>query len=198
MPFNPRVFFRKAHRWGAVLIAAPFLLVLVTGCLLQLKKEIAWVQPPTKRGAGKEPTASFDAILAAVKTVPEAGVKGWGDVERIDVRPKDGIVKVQCRNRYEVQVDFQTAKVVQVEYRRSDLIESLHDGSFFHDAAKVYVFLPVAVVVLMLWATGMYLFVLPLWVKWKRKPPGGRPPSPPPPPRSPFSPIALEGRDAGS
>jgi uncharacterized iron-regulated membrane protein len=198
MPFNPRTFFRKAHRWGAIAIAAPFLLVLVTGCLLQLKKEIAWIQPPTKKGAGKEPSASFDAILAAVKTVPEAEVKSWGDVERMDVRPKDGIVKVQCKNRYEVQVDFQTAKVVQVEYRRSDLIESFHDGSFFHDAFKVYVFLPVAVVVLMLWATGMYLFVLPLWVKWKRKPPGDRPAPRPSRPPSPFSPIALEGRDAGS
>ncbi len=196
MPFNPRTFFRKAHRWGAVLVAVPFLLVLVTGCLLQLKKELVWVQPPTKKGAGKEPSASFDAILAAVKAVPEAEVKGWGDIDRIDVRPKDGIVKVQCKNRYEVQVDFQTAKVVQVGYRRSDLIESLHDGSWFHDSFKVYVFLPVAVVVIMLWATGMYLFALPYWVKWKRKPPPA--PQPPARPPSPFSPIALEGRDAAS
>ena len=169
MPFNPRVFFRKAHRWGAVVVAVPFLLVLLTGVLLQLKKELAWVQPPTKKGGGKQPTTSFDAILAAVKTVPEAEVKGWGDIDRLDVRPKDGVVKVQCKNRYEVQVDSQTAAVVQVEYRRSDLIESLHDGSWFHDSFKVYVFLPVAVVVIGLWATGMYLFVLPLWVKWRRR-----------------------------
>lgn len=178
MPFNPRVFFRKAHRWGAVAVAAPFLLVLVTGCLLQLKKELAWVQPPTKKGTGKEPNASFDAILAAVKGVPEAEVGGWADIDRMDVRPRDGVVKVQCKNRYEVQVDFQSAKVLQVEYRRSDLIESLHDGSFFHDAFKVYVFLPVALVVLMLWATGLYLFALPLWVKWKRKPPAPNAPEP--------------------
>ena len=171
MPFNPRVFFRKSHRWGAVAVAAPLLLVLVTGVLLQLKKEVAWVQPPTKKGTGKEPTAGFDAILAAVKAVPQAGVSGWGDVERLDVRPKDGVVKVQCKNGYEVQVDFQTADVLQVEYRRSDLIESLHDGSWFHDSFKVYVFLPVALVVVMLWFTGVYLFALPLWVKWKRKPP---------------------------
>lgn len=169
MPFNPRVFFRKLHRWGAVVVAVPFLLVLLTGCLLQLKKELTWVQPPTKKGAAKAPSVGFDAILAAVRDVPEAGVKGWGDIDRIDVRPKDGIVKVQCKNRYEVQVDFQTGKVVQVQYRRSDLIESLHDGSFFDDAFKVYVFLPVALVVLMLWATGLYLFALPYWVKWRRR-----------------------------
>ncbi len=175
MSFNPRVFFRKLHRWGAVVVAVPFLLVLLTGCLLQLKKELTWVQPPTKKGAAKVPSAGFDVILAAVRDVPEAEVKGWGDIDRIDVRPKDGIVKVQCKNRYEVQVDFQTGKVVQVQYRRSDLIESLHDGSFFDDSFKVYVFLPVALVVLMLWATGLYLFALPYWVKWRRK----RPPAPP-------------------
>jgi uncharacterized iron-regulated membrane protein len=177
MPFNPRTFFRKAHRWGAVAVAVPFLLVLLTGCLLQLKKELTWVQPATKKGEAKAPSASFDTILAAVKGVPEAAVKGWGDIDRMDVRPKDGIVKVQCKNRYEVQVDFQTGKVLQVQYRRSDLIESLHDGSFFDDAFKVYVFLPVALVVLMLWFTGLYLFALPYMVKWRRKPPP--PPAPP-------------------
>ncbi|MCS6865589.1 MAG: PepSY domain-containing protein [Gemmataceae bacterium] len=169
MTWNPRVFFRKSHRWGAVIVAAPFLLVLITGILLQLKKELPWVQPVTKKGHGREPQVSFDTILAAVRAVPEADVRTWADIDRLDVRPKDGIVKVQCQNRYEVQVDFQTAEVLQVAYRRSDVIESLHDGSWFHDAAKLYVFLPVALIVVSLWFTGMYLFVLPYGVKWRRR-----------------------------
>jgi uncharacterized iron-regulated membrane protein len=160
---------RKAHRWGAILVAAPFLVVLVTGILLQVKKQVTWVQPPTQKGTGKEPTVSFDAILSAAKAVPEAEVKGWGDIDRVDVRPKDGVAKVACKNRFEIQVDFTTGEAVQVAYRRSDWIEGLHDGSGFHDAAKLWVFLPTAVVVLGLWATGMYLFALPLWVKWRRK-----------------------------
>ncbi|MBA4066319.1 MAG: hypothetical protein C0501_21915 [Isosphaera sp.] len=168
MPFNPRVFVRKSHRWGAALVAAPFLLVLLSGLLLQLKKQLTWVQPPTAKGTTKVPTLAMPDLLAAVKAVPEAEVESWADVDRLDVRPKDGIVKVQCRNRYEVQVDFATGKVLQVEYRRSDLIESLHDGSWFGDAAKLWVFLPVAAVVLGLWVTGVYLFVLPLVVKWRR------------------------------
>lgn len=171
MPFNPRTFFRKAHRWGSVLVAVPFLLVLVTGILLQVKKQFTWVQPPTQKGASKEPSASFAAVLDAVRAVPEAEVQSWADVERIDVRPKDGVMKVQCKNRYEIQVDFASAKVLQVEYRRSDLIENLHDGSFFHEAFKVWVFLPVALVVLGLWFSGLYLFALPYAVKWRRKRP---------------------------
>lgn len=175
MPFNPRTFFRKAHRLGSVLVAGPFLLVLGTGILLQVKKQVPWVQPGTQRGASKEPSASFAAVLEAVRAVPEAEVQSWADVERIDVRPKDGVMKVQCKNRYEVQVDFASARVLQVEYRRSDLIESLHDGSFFGEPAKLWAFLPVALVVLGLWFTGMYLFALPYWVKWNRKPPPADP-----------------------
>ena len=75
--------------------------------------------------------------------------------------PGRGIVKVQACNRTEVQVDLQTAEVLQVAYRRSDLIESLHDGSFFHDRVKLWIFLPVALLLLGLWVTGVYLFVLP-------------------------------------
>ena len=169
MPFNPRVFFRKTHRWGAVLIALPFLLVVISGLLLQVKKQVAWVQPETKQGEGKMPSITMNDILEAAKTAPQASVRSWDDIERIDARMRDGIVKVQCRNRYEVQVDFQTGAVVQVAYRRSDFIESLHDGSWFGDTAKLSIFLPVAVIVLGLWATGMYLFVLPHAVKWRRR-----------------------------
>ena len=193
MPFNPRVFFRKAHRWGAVVVAVP-LLVVTTGVLLQLRKEIAWVQPPTKKGKGKQPTVSMDAILAAAKSVPDAGVSSWADIDRVDVRPKDGIVKVQCKSRWEVQVDFQTGEVLQSAERRNDLIVSLHEGSWFANSVQLYVFLPVAVVLLGMWATGLYLLVLPWRVNRRRQ----QNASPPPPPPSPFSPISLEGRDAGS
>lgn len=168
MPFNPRTFFRKTHRWGAVLVAAPFLLVIISGLLLQVKKQVPWVQPPTMRGSAKEPAVGFDAVLAAARSVPEAGVSGWADIDRVDLRPKDGVIKVTCQNRWEVQVDAATGAVVRAAYRRSDLIESLHDGSFFGDAAKLYVFLPAGLVVLGLWLTGAYLFVLPYSVRWRR------------------------------
>lgn len=169
MAINWRVAMRKSHRWGAVVIALPFLLVIVTGMLLQLKKEWDWVQPPTGKGTGKIPTVSFDAILEAAKSVPEAEIKSWEDVDRLDVRPDRGLVKVQARNKWEVQVDAGTGKVVRSDYRRSDTIEMLHDGSWFHDSFKIYVFLPVATVVFGLWCTGMYLFVLPYSSKWWKR-----------------------------
>jgi uncharacterized iron-regulated membrane protein len=168
MRINWRIWTRKGHRWGAILIALPFLLVIVTGLLLQLKKEWSWVQPPTQRGQGKTPSVSLEAILDAARSQPEAGVQGWDDVDRLDIQPNRGIAKLQARSRWEVQVDLATGDVLQVAYRRSDLIESLHDGSWFHDRAKLWVFLPTAVVVLGLWVTGVYLFFLPHAVRWSR------------------------------
>lgn len=164
-----RVWGRKLHRWLALLTAGPFLLVLGSGLLLQVKKQVPWVQPPTAKGGGQEPAVGFEAFLAAARSVPEAGVSGWADVDRLDYRPRDGVAKVQCKSRWEVQVDAHTGEVRQVAYRRSDLIESLHDGSWFGNAAKLYVFLPAAVGVLGLWLTGVYLWVLPNWVRWGRK-----------------------------
>lgn len=170
MSRNPRVklinkWSRKLHRWGAILIALPLVVVICTGLLLQLKKEWHWIQPEEQRGVGGEPTITFDEVLSALRAVPEAEVESWEDVDRLDVRPGKGMLKVRCNNKWEVQIDTATGEVLQVAYRRSDLIESIHDGSFFHERAKLWVFLPSGVVLLGLWLTGVYLWVLPIWAK---------------------------------
>lgn len=158
---KPARFNRVLHRRASVLIALPLLLVIGTGVLLLLKKDISWIQPPTQRGSTKELGIDFEQVLAIAKTVPEAGIEAWDDIYRLDVRPSKGMLKVRANNRWEIQLDAANGEVLQVAYRRSDLIESLHDGSFFHDKVKLFVFLPSAVVLFLLWVTGIYLFVLP-------------------------------------
>lgn len=160
---------RLIHRWGSIAIAAPALIVILSGVVLQLKKQSSWVQPPTVRGSGEQLLLSFDQILKATQAVDVAGVDGWDDIDRLDVRPGKGMVKVRCRNRWEVQLDAASGDVLQVAYRRSDLIESLHDGSFFSDAAKLWVFLPCAVVFVVLWFTGIYLFAQPYLAKRRKR-----------------------------
>jgi hypothetical protein len=160
---------RDIHRWGSILIAAPVVVIVVTGVILQLKKESAWIQPPTRQGSGRELSLSFDQILAATRGVPEAEVDSWDDIERLDVRPGKGMLKVRCKNRWEVQLDTENGDILQVAYRRSDLIESIHDGGFFHDGFKLWVFLPTALILAALWATGIYLFILPYFARWKKR-----------------------------
>lgn len=159
---------RSLHRWGTVLVAVPFLIVLVSGLLLMWKKDVAWIQPASQRGAGTEPRVSFEEILDAARTAGQARIHTWADVDRLDVRPDRGIVKVRGRSGWEVQVDAETGAVLHVAYRRSDLIEALHDGSWFHDHAKLWIFFPAALVVLGLYLTGLYLFYLPYRTKRRR------------------------------
>ncbi len=88
---------RKVHRWAAVVTALPVLIVILSGVILQMKKELDWVQPPTRNGAGKDLTLSFDQILNIATTVPDAGIKEWQDIDRLDVRPGKGVVKVRAK-----------------------------------------------------------------------------------------------------
>jgi hypothetical protein len=159
---------RRLHRWGAIAIGLPLLCVVGSGLLLQVKKQVPWVQPAEQRTAVPTPAVGWDVILAAAKAMPEAGVTGWEHIDRVDVRPGKGIMKVITHSRWEAQLALADGAVLQVAYRRSDLIEQFHDGSFFGDAAKHWIFLPSGVVLFALWATGLYLWVLPWLTKRKR------------------------------
>jgi hypothetical protein len=160
---------RKIHYWASAAVAVPILIVIATGILLQTKKYVTWIQPAERRGAAHSPQLSLPEVLEIAKTVPEAEIKTWDDINRLDVRPARGMLKVTAKNHWEIQIDTQTGAILQTAYRRSDIIESMHDGSFFSEGVKMWIFLPAGVVLLLLWLTGIYLFVLPFWVKRKRK-----------------------------
>ncbi len=153
---------RRLHRWGAILTLAPLLVVICTGILLQVKKQVSWVQPPTQRGSAAVPSISFDRVLEIARGIDCAAVASWDDIDRLDVRPDRGIIKIRARSRWEIQIDAGSGEVLHVAYRRSDLIESLHDGSFFGDPVKLWVFLPSSIILLGLWLTGAYLWLIPI------------------------------------
>lgn len=160
---------RLLHRWGSVVIAAPLLLVILSGLLLLLKKEIHWIQPATQQATPFELELGLDEVLELCRSVPEANITDWSDVDRIDYRPALGLYKVHAHKRWEIQIDAGSGEILQTAERRSDWIESLHDGSFFHENAKLLVFLPSALVLLLLWFTGLYLFALPYLARRRRQ-----------------------------
>ncbi len=167
MPINWKRINRKVHYWGSIICAIPIVIVIATGIILILKKEIAWVQPPTVRGEGKIPDVSFEQILTITKSVQKAGIQSWADVDRLDIRPGKGVIKVRGKNQWEIQIDHNSLKILHVAYRRSDFIESIHDGSYFHDYAKLGVFLPSAIILFVLLVTGLYLFFKTFFTKKK-------------------------------
>jgi len=169
MKINWKILNRKIHYWGSIACALPVIIIIITGMLLLFKKQSDWIQPSSMLGESKVPTIQFEEILDAAKSVEAANIDSWKNIHRLDVRPSKGIIKIQSKNNYEIQIDQTTGEILQVAFRRSDIIESIHDGSFFHDLAKLWLFFPSSIILLILWITGIYLFVIPLLVKKKKK-----------------------------
>ena len=125
--FNWNKWTRKTHYWGSFIVLLPVLIIIVTGIFLQLKKDVVWIQPETTTGQiSNDPSISFEQILDIAKTIKEAEISSWEDIDRLDVRIGKGIVKVRSNNRWEIQIDTHSGEVTQVEYRRSELIEQFY------------------------------------------------------------------------
>jgi uncharacterized iron-regulated membrane protein len=161
--------FRRLHYWGAAVASLPILIIIGAGILLQLKKNLSWVQPSEMRGGSGAPGVSFDQLLALAQSVPAANVRTWDDIPRIEGRPQKGLIKLVSKNDHEIQVDLVTGQLLHAGHRRSDLIESIHDGSFFHSGAKLLLFLPAGIVLFGLWCTGLYMFLLPFRTRRRRR-----------------------------
>ena len=168
MSVSFRKYSRSIHLWLSLVIFIPVIIVIASGLLLQVKKEFDWIQPPTQKAQNSMPTLSFDNVLNAVRQVPQANLNDWDDIDRLDVRPAKGIIKVRGKNHWEVQLNAQTGDVLQVAYRRTDTIEAIHDGSWFFDGAKLWLFLPAAILLFVLWVTGVVMLITTLKSKYRK------------------------------
>ncbi|MFM2413695.1 MAG: hypothetical protein RJB05_871 [Armatimonadota bacterium] len=151
-------------------IAVPLVVVIISGILLQLKKQLPYVQPVEQSGIVHEPVVTPAGYLEAINAAKQDGDVTWKDVQRIDIRPSKGIAKVILKSDVEYQIDLGSGHILQREIRRSDFIESLHDGSFFAgDISKLGLFLPAAIGLLVLCLSGIYMFWLPIIVKLRKR-----------------------------
>ena len=53
--------------------------------------------------------------------------------------------------------------------RRTDTIEAIHDGSWFFEGAKLWVFLPAAILLFVLWVTGLVMLITTLKSKYRKQ-----------------------------
>ena len=147
---------RLLHRWIAMIIALPMLLVIITGIFLQVRKPIDWIQPPTLKGSQKyQPVIALEQVLTEVKSVTEMKVNDWSDIKLLDLRPKKGVIKVRNYRDLETQVDATTGEVLQTAQRRNDFVVKMHDFSAWN--ARLWFGLPVKLGFLAIFITGIYL-----------------------------------------
>jgi uncharacterized iron-regulated membrane protein len=159
---------RNIHKWLSLVITLPLLVSLISGILLLTKKEFAFIQPPTSLGQANLPSISFAQILKQAKTVDQAEISSWDSIDRLDVRPDKGIVKVRAKSRWEIQIDTKTGEIKQVAYRRSGIIEQIHDGTLLHRKANLWLTLPISIALLIILLTGTILFFWPYYKRRKK------------------------------
>jgi hypothetical protein len=161
---------RKVHYWLSGIFLIPTLCIILTGVTLQVKKQVPWVQPKEVKAKFESSNLAVNDFVQIASQIPECRVSGWEDIERVDIRASKGIAKVIAKSGYEAQIELTTGKVLQVAYRRSDIIESIHDGSFFAgDVSKLGVFLTTGVVLLILSLSGFWMFVSPILVRRRKR-----------------------------
>ncbi len=98
-----------------------------------------------------------------------SSILSWNDIELIDIGYSQGLMKVLTYDDIEIKIDVSNTEILQVAQPRSDLIESIHDGSWFAEFAKLWLFFPSRLIFLLLWVTGRVLFILPFYLRAKNK-----------------------------
>ena len=165
-------FFRVTHKWFGVIFAAAFLSIAVTGLLLLEKKNFSWIQPETKQGV-RGVTDDFitnQKLFEMVFSQNHEDFQAIEDIDRVDFRPSKRVFKVRSKKNFsEMQVDATTGDILSVAKRRSDLIEALHDGSFFGDFSHNVMMPMVAAVTVYLTLTGLYMWLAPIIKRRKKR-----------------------------
>jgi uncharacterized iron-regulated membrane protein len=168
---------RILHRWIGIISSLFMVLMAGSGLFLALKKKVDWIQPPSQKGEQIQELSEIISIESAGKAafaVGLANLKALDDVDRFELHAGKSIYKITSKeNFHEVQVDAKTGKVLSVAKRNDQLIEKIHDMSFFSGFTYDYLLPLVSISLLFLGLSGIYMFFTPVYRRWKFKRSGG-------------------------
>ena len=180
------------HLWLGVLSTVALLTIAITGILLNHKRGLGLMadvphQPtaaltealPLERLARTAlEAAPRDEREAAPRDEREAAPRdnratgNPGDaaanlalIDRMDVRPRDGFVKVRLRDQSstEVTLDLATGRVLHVGPRGDVFLEKLHSGEALGGTAFVVLSDIAAIALVVMLITGYWLWLFPKW-----------------------------------
>jgi uncharacterized iron-regulated membrane protein len=154
-----------SHLWIGVIFTVVLLVISVTGILLNHKRGLG-LMPEVDHVPSGEFSAALTLDDLARRALREVGDSSTPElaIDRMDVRPRDGLVKVRLRNASstEVTLDLVTGRVLATDARGDVFLEKLHSGEIFgsngillSDAGAI------ALVILLI--TGYWLWLRPRW-----------------------------------
>lgn len=161
------------HLWLGVLSTVALIGIAVTGILLNHKRGLG-LMPDVPH----EPTGAFTTTIsleqmarAALEAAPPESRTGWspgdpvdvGLIDRMDVRPRNGYVKVRLRDKasMEMTVDINSGRVVHTGRRGDVFLEKLHSGEIFGGPPFVILSDIAAVALVLTLITGYWLWLVP-------------------------------------
>ena len=165
---------RRYHRYIGLFLLILVLISAITGIFLAWKKNSGILQPPTTKGESEELTdwrPLSELADIAQEALAEAYPEQAGNtIDRMDVRPSKGIVKVLFeKGWWEVQIDGSTGQVTSIAKRNSDWIEALHDGSIVSDGFKLISMNVLGIGLILLISTGFFLWYGPKRLRFLKR-----------------------------
>ena len=155
-----------AHLWLGVIFTAALVVISLTGILLNHKRALGLMPDVSHESAAPfSASLSLDSLAAIAlrAAAPTHGASGeLRSIDRMDVRPRNGYVKVRLRDASstEVTIDLASGTVLHVGARGDVFIEKLHSGEIFGD---LWVTLSdaSAIALLVTLITGYWLWLAP-------------------------------------
>ena len=172
--------FRWLHRKIAIFLFVFFLVISVTGLLLGIKKH-SGLLAPTQKGSSQDLSTWLPIDSLRIKAFAylhdSVSPSLSNELDRIDIRPSNGIVKFTFKNHYNgLQLDGSTGRLLSIEKRKSDFIEQIHDGSILdrlfgtsNDQIKLSYTVIMGTSLFMLVVSGFWLWYGPKRLRKSRK-----------------------------
>lgn len=149
------------HVWIGVVATALVIVVSITGILLNHKSTLGLMPDAESVEAGLEDALPLaDLVRSAEGAV--GNLVAVAGVDRMDVRPDKGFMKVRFADRVvtEVTVSLQTGEVLAVGERNDVFLEKLHSGEIF-GAGWILLSDALAVGLILLLVSGTWMWLYP-------------------------------------
>jgi uncharacterized iron-regulated membrane protein len=154
-----------SHLWVGVIFTVVLLVISITGILLNHKRGLG-LMPEVEHTPSGEFSAALSLDDLARRALREVGETASPDlaIDRMDVRPRDGIVKVRLRNASstEVTLDLIDGRVLATDARGDVFLEKLHSGEIF-GSRGILLSDAGAIALTLLLITGYWLWLRPRW-----------------------------------
>jgi uncharacterized iron-regulated membrane protein len=165
-----------AHLWLGVVFTVALTAISATGILLNHKRGLGLMPDVAHAPSDAFSTALPLSRLAAIAlaAAPPGDSLDVGFVDRMDVRPRDGFVKVRLRDASstEVTVDLTTGRILHIGARGDVFLEKLHSGEIF-GSRGVLLSDAGAIALVITLITGVWLWLVPKLRRGARDGAGG-------------------------